>query len=98
MSKVKGTRVERELFHMFWNHDWGCVRTAGSGSTPLPAPDLLAGNGHRKLAIECKATGELRQYLTVKEVSELVEFSRKFGAEPWIAVRFDRKDWFFIYP
>lgn len=98
MSKIKGTRAERELFHMFWDNGWGCVRAAGSGSTPLPAPDLLAGNGHRKLAVECKATAEARQYLTQKEVKELVEFSKIFGAEPWVAVRFDRQEWIFVNP
>ena len=52
--KSKGTRGERELFHLFWNNQWGCIRTAGSGSTPLPAPDLLASKKNRYLAIECK--------------------------------------------
>jgi len=55
MSKRKGTLYERELFHMFWNSSWAAVRSAGSGSTPLPAPDILAGNKEKLLAIECKA-------------------------------------------
>ena len=30
------------------------------------------------------------------EFEQLKEFAEKFGAEPWIGVRFDRLDWFFL--
>ena len=56
MSKKKGNRTERELMNMFF--DTGthiCLRAAGSGSTPLPCPDLLVGGKGSVLAIECKA-------------------------------------------
>ncbi|MBI2671353.1 Holliday junction resolvase [Candidatus Woesearchaeota archaeon] len=95
---MKGVRLERELFHMFWNTGtWIANRSAGSGSTPMPAPDLIVGNKKRKLAIECKS-GKDTRYLTKKEVDELVEFSDKFGAEPWIGIRFNNMDWFFVKP
>ena len=98
MNKIKGTRLERELFHMLWKTKiWACIRCAGSGSTPMPSPDLIVGNKKRKLAIECKS-GKDTRYLTKKEVYELVEFSEKFGAEPWIGIRFDNMDWFFVKP
>ena len=45
--KRKGTRVERELFHMLHDKSFHCVRAAGSGSTPLPNPDILAGKDGR---------------------------------------------------
>ncbi len=69
---------------------------AGSGSIKYPCPDIIAGNNLRKLAIECKATKDKRQYLTKKEVEELREFGRIFGAEPWIGVRFNNMDWYFL--
>ena len=94
-SKGKGTRLERELFHMFWENSWGSIRVAGSGSTSLPAPDLLVGNSKRFLAIECKA-GKEKRYIRRGQVEELVEFSTKFGAEPWIAVRFNNMGWYFL--
>jgi len=96
-TKSKGTRYERELFHMFWNNGFVAIRTAGSGSTPMPAPDLIASNSRKIFAVECKAVHSLRKYFPPKEINELNEFSRKFGAEPYIAIRFDRKGWFFVH-
>ena len=96
-QKNKGTRTERELFHMFWDHGLACTRTAGSGSTTVPAPDLLIGSKNRKLAIECKS-GKDKRYLTKKEVEELVFFADKFGAEAWIGIRFNNVDWLFLKP
>jgi len=98
MSKTKGTVAEREVVHMFWEAGWACIRVAGSGSMRHPAPDILAGNNLRKIAMECKSTKSSRQYLTQKEVDELKFFAEKFGAEPWIGVRFDRLAWFFLNP
>ena len=96
MSKRKGTRAERELFHMFWDSKWGSVRSAGSGSTTLPSPDLIAGNGERVIAIECKSLKKERKYFDVEEVEQLRQFSDGFGAEPWVGVRFDNIGWFFF--
>jgi Holliday junction resolvase len=94
--KSKGINAERELIHLFWNNGWTACRVAGSGSIKYPCPDVIAGNNVRKLAIECKVTKDIRQYLTGKEVSELSEFSRLFGAEPWIGVKFNNVDWYFL--
>ncbi|MBD3309748.1 Holliday junction resolvase [Candidatus Woesearchaeota archaeon] len=96
--KSKGCNAERELIHLFWNNDWGAVRVAGSGSIGWPSPDVLASNRLRKLAIECKASRGKYKYLTKEEVSQLREFSSRFGAEPWIGVKFNNKGWFFLNP
>ena len=95
-SKKKGTRTERELFHMFWNDNWSCLRIAGSGSTPLPAVDLLAGNAGRVLAIECKSSKKDKKYIEEERILELKEFAEKFGAEPWVGMRFNNMAWFFL--
>ncbi|RME54205.1 Holliday junction resolvase [Candidatus Woesearchaeota archaeon] len=97
MSKKKGSRVERELFHMLWDMDWAVVRSAGSGSTTMPSPDLIASNGKRILAIECKAVKGSRKYLTFEEVEQLSLFSDNFGAEPWVSIKFDNKGWYFLH-
>lgn len=97
-SKKKGSRTERELFDMFWSADWSCVRIAGSGSTPKPSPDLIAGNGKKVLAIECKSTKKDYKYLNKEQVEELKLFSKKFGAEPWIGIRFNNLGWYFLQP
>lgn len=82
---------------MFWKSSWVCSRCAGSGSMPLPMPDLIAGKAGRILAIECKS-GKDKRYLTKKEVDELKEFGSKLGAEAWIGARFNNNEWFFIKP
>ena len=101
-TKAKGSNAERELLHQFWEHGIACMRAAGSGSTKHPCPDLIAGTPTRKLAIECKATGGNKQYLERGQIEELKTFCQTFGAEAWIAVRFDhysKKDalgWYFL--
>jgi len=97
-SKIKGTIAEREILHLFWKNSWACIRVAGSGSMKYPCPDLLAGNNLRKLAIECKAINDNKKYLTKQEVSDLIEFARRFGAEPWIAIKFIGDGWYFLNP
>jgi len=96
--KSKGINAERSLIHLFWSASWAAVRVAGSGSSRYPSPDILAGNNIRKLAIECKASRDKAKYLTKEEVTDLISFAKYFGAEPWIGVKFDKMDWFFISP
>lgn len=95
-TKRKGTRAERELAHMFWDTGWASIRVAGSGSMPVPSPDILAGNGKRALAIECKSIKKTSKYLHKDEIEQLKEFSSRFGAEAWLGVRFDNIGWFFL--
>jgi holliday junction resolvase Hjr len=95
-NKNKGTNAERDLIHKFWKVGWAAIRVAGSGSSRYPSPDLLAGNNLRKMAIECKSSKSPSIYLTKKEVAELIQFARLFGAEPWIAARFDKTEWMFL--
>ena len=97
MSKSKGSRTERELVHLFFEADWQPVRIAGSGSTPLPSPDLLVGSKGRVLAIECKS-GKTIKYIQEDQIDELIDFSSRFGSEAWVGLRFDRKDWLFLKP
>lgn len=95
-SKGKGSRLERELIQKFY--DTGVfipLRAAGSGSTPLPCPDLLVGGKGRVLAIECKG-GKSSRYINKKQISELKEFAEKFGAEPWLGARFNNTEWLFL--
>lgn len=94
--KSKGISAERELLHFFWDSGWACIRVAGSGSIRFPTPDLLAGNGARKLAIECKSVNDDKKYFSRDDVAQISDFARLFGAEPWLAVKFLNVGWFFI--
>lgn len=95
-TKQKGTSAERELIRKFWDDGWAAFRAAGSGSTSYPCPDLIAGNILRKLGIEVKSNKGNYQYLKKKEIKELKEFCQTFGAESWIAVKFENQNWFFL--
>jgi len=95
-GKTKGSNAERELLHRFWKKGYACIRIAGSGSMKYPSPDLLAANKIRRLAIEVKITKAKRKYFPAEEVFALKEFADAFGAEPWIAIRFFRTEWFFV--
>lgn len=97
-QKEKGSNAERELIHLFWANGWTACRVAGSGSMHYPAPDIIAGIQNRKLAIECKSGKNSAIYLEKQEVAELISYANSFGAEPLIAVRFFRTDWFFLEP
>ena len=98
MSKTKGINAERELIHLFWENKWSACRVAGSGSMRYPSPDIIAGNNVRKIALECKVTKNIKQYLTSKETAELREFADQFGAEPWIGIKFNNVAWYFLSP
>ena len=95
-SKNKGYKAEIELLHMFWSKGFACLRSAGSGSMRYPGPDLIVGNKVRRLAVECKSTKDKKKYLNKHDVEQLKEFCDVFGAEPWFAVRFTRKEWLFL--
>jgi holliday junction resolvase Hjr len=94
--KAKGSHAERELVAALWKAGWAAIRTAGSGSSRYPAPDVLAGNGVRRIAVECKAAGDDKKYLAKEQVAQLQVFAKAFGAEPWIGIRFDNDQWYFI--
>lgn len=94
--KSKGINGERELVHMFWAKNWACLRIAGSGSIKYPSPDILVGNGIRRLAVECKVTKEEIKYFKKKEIDSLRIFANVFGAEPWVAIKFKGNEWHFI--
>lgn len=94
--KSRGINAERDLIHKFWGQGWAALRAAGSGSSQFPAPDVVASNNVRKLAIECKLTIEKKKYFTKKEINELKYFCEKFGAESWIAIKFFHKPWYFL--
>ena len=95
--KSKGINAEREIIKLFGDTGkWFACRVAGSGSSSFPSPDVIAGNKLRKLAIECKITKDQKKYFTKDEIEQFRIFSERFGAEPWIAVKFKGAEWLFL--
>jgi Holliday junction resolvase len=97
-AKSRGITAERELVHLLQAKGFAAIRIAGSGSTKTPSADVLAGNGMRVFAFECKTTRDSVRYISKEAVADFVQFSRQFGAESWIAMRFPKKPWWFILP
>jgi Holliday junction resolvase len=96
-GKIKGSQAERELQTMLWGSGFAAVRAAGSGVTKFYCPDVLASNGSKVLAVECKSTKHKSQYFEPEQVRQLQEFARIFKAEAWLAVKFST-DWKFFKP
>jgi Holliday junction resolvase len=90
----KGYKAEWELFHLLWQSGYAVARVAGSGSSSMPACDLIAGNGKEKLAIEVKACRNDKKYIEKKQLQELIEFAKIFGLKPVVFVKFFRKGWY----
>ena len=97
-SKSKGSAAERELVSMLWGAGLCSVRIAGSGVSRFPCPDVLASNGSKVFAIECKSCKNKKRYISAQQIRELLEFSKAFSAEPLIAVKVANEGWFFLSP
>jgi len=96
-AKAKGTHYERELVKAFWDAGFGVMRAPTSGgATSRALPDIVAGNGKVYYAIEVKMKKELPIYIREEQVEEIKEFSRRFGAKAFIAVKLPYKEWKFI--
>lgn len=95
--KQKGSSAERELVTMMWGANYGAIRAAGSGVQRFYSPDVLASNGSRTIAVECKSTKYKHQYFEREQVRQLQEFAKIFNAEAWLAVKFST-EWKFFKP
>lgn len=92
----KGADAERELIHILYSKGFAVVRTAGSGKTTLPAPDLIALSNEKKIAFECKAWKGNYLNIAIAQIEELKKWGGMAGAELYIAWKVPRKGWLFI--
>ena len=94
----KGSNAERELVKMMWGTNLAAIRAADSGvNQGFYSPDVLASNGSRVIAVECKSTKHEYQYFDREQVRQLQEFAKIFNAEAWLAVKFST-EWKFFRP
>ncbi|MEM4714343.1 MAG: Holliday junction resolvase Hjc [Candidatus Nanoarchaeia archaeon] len=96
-GNIKGSNAERELVTLLWGRNFAAIRAAGSGVSRFYSPDVLASNGSKILAIECKSTKHKYQYFEPQQIDDLLKFAKLFGAEPWLAVKFSG-EWKFFKP
>ena len=98
-NKAKGSKIERELFQKFIEHNYRAVRVAGSGVMENAECDLIAGKkGIGKFAIEVKSSKKPVKYIPKEQIEKFIIFSDIFGLAPVIALRFNREGWIFIHP
>jgi len=94
----KGANAERELMRLFFEAGFSVVRIAGSGTSPLPAPDIVALKKGRIIAVECKARKAKNLAIVPEQMSELQEWAKKAGAEAFVGWKVPRKGWLFLKP
>jgi Holliday junction resolvase len=87
----KGANFERALVRAFWEAGFAAFRAAGSGSAPLPIPDIIALKGERTIILECKTTGKESFRLDKNDVEKLETFRSRADCEAYVAVKFDRQ-------
>lgn len=97
MSSQKGSKGENELGGLFDDRGFVWMRQAGSGTADRELPDIAVGNGGRFIVFEVKRWSNDADYgyLSKQEVNDLIYFAENFGAEYYVAARFDYRDWGF---
>ncbi len=94
----KGANAERELIHKLFDLGFSVARIAGSGSTSLPSPDIIALTPEKRLAIECKFWNSEYLHIPVKEMEQLSQWAKRAGTEMFVAWKIPNKGWFFLGP
>ncbi len=92
----KGANAERELIRLFWEKGFAAARVAGSGKNALPMPDLIVLGKGRKMIIESKAWRAKHLSIDALQMSELLRWGERGGAEVFIAWKYPNKGWFFV--
>ncbi|MHA1304293.1 MAG: Holliday junction resolvase Hjc [Candidatus Heimdallarchaeaceae archaeon] len=91
MSKKRATDYERDLGDKFWNSGFAVMRApSSSGTSKYPRPDLLVGSLEKGkiLALELKTARQDTFYVSKDQINGLIEFSRIFGAKPYLVVKY----------
>lgn len=93
----KGAKGENELGDLFSERGYVWTRTAGSGTGNRELPDQTFGKNGHLIVTETKRFGsDNYDYLSKEEVEDLIYFAENFGAEYYVAVRFDYGSWQFL--
>jgi len=95
--KKKGSNAERELLFMLYDHGFATARIAGSGSSTLPTPDIIAIKNKVGFAIECKT--KAGEYLNMRpeQIEELAIWEKLSGNKAFVAWRLGKNEWYFLH-
>jgi Holliday junction resolvase len=94
----KGANAERELIHILFKKGLAVLRVAGSGTSSLPCPDVVAMKPGLQLAIECKAWSKAYLSISNAQMAELRSWAKKAGTDFYVAWKIPRKGWRFLKP
>ena len=100
MSKKRAADYERVLVNRFWESGFAVMRApSSSGTSKMPRPDVLAGSTERNLllALEIKTSRQNVFYIQREQIEGLIEFARRIGGQPYLAVKFIGKRMDFLF-
>jgi Holliday junction resolvase len=92
----KGANAERELIKLFSSFDFAVLRVAGSGTNPLPCPDVVVLKDGLIIAVECKAKKGKYLPISCLQIEEELSWSKMAGAKFVVAWKVPRKGWVFL--
>jgi len=92
----KGATAERELIHRLYNNGFSVARVAGSGSSTLPCPDLLAFNSKKKFAFECKAHNSKYLNISHEQIDSMQDWANNAKIDFFVGWKIPRKGWLFL--
>ena len=100
MSKKRAADYERVLVNRFWESGFAVMRApSSSGTSKMPRPDVLAGSSEKNLllALEIKTSRQNVFYVQKEQIEGLIEFARRIGGKPYLAVKFVGKRMDFLF-
>lgn len=90
----KGANIERKLSRMFYKRGYATIRAPASGAKTRRViyPDLIAIKKGVVLAIEVKYRSKGQTiYISGWQIRRLLEFARRAGAIPLIAIKYSEE-------
>ncbi|MCK5140555.1 MAG: Holliday junction resolvase [Candidatus Heimdallarchaeota archaeon] len=91
MSKKLAADYERKIVNKFWKHGFAVMRApSSSGTSLMPRPDVFAGSADKglMLALEIKTSRQNTFYVQKHQIEGLMEFAKRIGGQPYLAVKF----------
>ncbi|PUA33444.1 MAG: hypothetical protein B7O98_03215 [Zestosphaera tikiterensis] len=98
-KRAKGYRAERELVELLWRLGFAVMRAPASGAKIKKAdyPDVVAILKGKVAVFEVKSRAKLENiYIGKEQTQKLLNFARRAGGIPYIAVRLPHIGWKFI--
>ena len=97
LARRRGFEKERDLVRKLWEAGFATMRAPASGARIKKGvqPDVIAAREGVILCFEVKTRRDSPIYLEKSQISKLVEWAKRAGALPFIAI-YTNKRWHFI--